>query len=147
MSDPAAYWVQDPKQGRQNKLNMINSSTIKTMGILLSWVIVLAQCTKDKADPPLQNPGDGDEGPVTPANVTFENFGRDLFQNNCASCHSIGGEGAGRWIYTGYGSVSDNLGRINQVAIVARTMPKGGSLTTEQYDLLKAWIDKGAPVK
>ncbi len=122
---------------------------IKLMFPAMLFVAVLAfsGCGKGDDDPEPDPGGNGGGGGdnVTVDNVTYTNFVGGLLQSNCSSCHTGNGEGTSHWTFAGYNSVASNLDRINDVVIVRRIMPQGGSLSARQLELLKAWIDKGAP--
>lgn len=110
----------------------------------LALVLGFIACGKDEGptpDPPGNGGGDG----VTVENVTYTNFVGGLIQAKCSSCHGGSGEGTPYWVFSGHNSVKDNLGRINDAVMVRRIMPKNGTLSTRERELLKAWIDKGAP--
>ncbi len=114
-----------------------------------AWAAVLALgfagCGKDK-DGPAPDPGGGNGGgDVTVNNVTYANFVGALLQSKCSSCHTGSGPGTARWVFSGYGSVKDNMARIDDVVIVRKIMPQTGSLSSRELELLKAWIDKGGP--
>mgnify|MGYP000880550076 CR=1 FL=1 len=116
---------------------------IQILGVL--FALSLASCSKDSdPDPDPNNGGQGGNN-VTPENVSYTNFAGSLFQGRCSHCHTGSGEGITHWTFTGYTSVTSNLERIKDVTVVTRAMPKDGSLTTAQVELLKAWFDKGAP--
>lgn len=102
----------------------------------------LMGCGKDDPTP---EPPPGNEDGVTAENVTYTNFVGGLFQTRCSSCHTGSGPGTAKWVFSGYASVQDNLARINDVVVVRKIMPQGGSLPNNQLELLKAWIEKGAP--
>lgn len=108
-------------------------------------VLALAGCGKDSDGPAPEPAPPGNGGDVTPENVTYANFVGTLLQSKCSVCHTGAGAGTGQWVFTGYNSVKDNLARINDAVIVRRIMPQGGSLSQQEFNLLKAWIDKGAP--
>lgn len=109
-------------------------------------VLMLGFIACGKGDEPTPDPpGNGGGDDVTAENVTYANFVGSLLQSKCSSCHAGSGEGTPHWVFSGFNSVKDNLGRINDVVVVRRTMPKNGSLSTRERELLKAWIDKGAP--
>jgi len=110
--------------------------------ILVTASLVFAACGKDDDGPTPEPPG-GDD--VTTENVTYANFIGGLFQTRCSSCHTGSGPGTGQWVFSGYSSVSSNLERINDVVVVRRVMPQNGSLSARELQLVKAWVDKGAP--
>lgn len=111
--------------------------------LALLVVFGMAACGKDDGPAPDPPGNGGDE--VTPESVTYTNYVGSLLQSACSSCHTGNGEGVAFWTFSGYPSVSSNLARINDVVIVRKVMPKNGSLSSRQLELLKAWIDKGAP--
>ena len=81
---------------------------------------------------------------VTTANVTYSNFAGALFQTKCNSCHGPNGALKSVWLFNGIASVK-NDSRVANSVLVTKTMPKGGSLTTSEIELLQAWFDKGMP--
>lgn len=111
---------------------------------MLLMVIGFAGCGKDNNAPTPEPPPPGG-GDVTVDNVTYANFVGALLQSKCSSCHAGSGEGTVKWVFSGYSSVKDNLARINDMVIVRKLMPKNGSLSVNQLELLKAWIAKGGP--
>lgn len=113
---------------------------------MLALVLGFMACGKDGAPTPDPDPpGNGGGDDVTAENVTYTNFVGVLLQSKCSMCHAGSGEGTPYWTFSGYNSVKDNIDRINDAVIVRRIMPKTGSLSTRERELLKAWIDKGAP--
>ena len=117
----------------------------KYTALLCAFALTIVGCGKDSDSPSPEPPENGGGENVTVDNVTYANFAGTLFQSNCSSCHTGSGEGTPHWVFSGYSSVSNNLDRINDVVVVRRIMPQGGSLSANQLELLKAWIDKGAP--
>lgn len=63
-----------------------------------------------------------------------------IIANNCLSCHS-GTQFPDLRTYQG---VSTNAG-IVKTQVVNRTMPIGGALTNEEIELIRCWVDNGAP--
>ncbi|WP_162618495.1 c-type cytochrome [Pedobacter yulinensis] len=123
---------------------------MKTKKLTLNVVLFTAMsvgllaCSKDQAEKP-QDPPPPKPDEVTAANVTYANFASNLFQTKCSGCHAPGGGGSGAWTFNGYASVQANAGRINNVTLVTMTMPRNGSLSAKEKELLKAWLDKGLP--
>lgn len=113
---------------------------------LCTIALTVSNCGKDSDSEP-EPPGGGgnEEEEVTVNNVTYDNFVGGLFQSRCSQCHTGNGAGVAQWTFSGYTSVNNNLERINNVVVVTRVMPQGGSLSARQIELLKAWIDKDAP--
>jgi hypothetical protein len=94
------------------------------------------------------NGGDGGGTMVTPTCTETKSFATDvnpIFQNTCAiaGCHAAGsfnGPGA----LTTYSQIFNNRAIIRS-AVASGTMPKTGSLSTDQKNSLLCWIDSGAP--
>lgn len=113
---------------------------------LLGLMYGFIACGKGEGPTPDPDPpGNGGGDDVTADNVTYTNFVGALLQSKCSSCHTGSGEGTPHWTFSSFNSVKDNIDRINDAVIVRRVMPKNGSLSTRERELLKAWIDKGAP--
>ncbi|WP_257670403.1 hypothetical protein [Parapedobacter tibetensis] len=119
----------------------MKSQKVVFPALLCAILLVVSGCGKD-SDSPTPDPGNDD---VTVDNVTYANFAGGLFQSSCSGCHTGTGQGTGKWVFSGYSSVTSNLALINDAVIVRRIMPQGSSLSSRQLELLKAWIDKGAP--
>jgi mono/diheme cytochrome c family protein len=64
-----------------------------------------------------------------------------FFTPNCVRCHGAAG---GVNLQT-YESAKNFLTQIRQVALIDKTMPPRKILPTETTDVLKAWLDAGAP--
>jgi uncharacterized membrane protein len=82
--------------------------------------------------------------PVTTANVTYANFAGALFQTKCNNCHGPNGSIKVVWAFNGLASIKSDA-RVANSILVTKTMPKGGTLTVSERELLQAWFDKGMP--
>ncbi|MFD2562378.1 c-type cytochrome [Aquimarina rubra] len=71
--------------------------------------------------------------------ISFTADIKPIIDSNCISCH-----GGSRFpnLRT-YESISDNAARV-RTQVVNRTMPQGSSLSNEQIELIRCWIDSGA---
>lgn len=128
------------------KLTMVHfNATLRKTSVLVLMLGFIACGKDDGPTPDPDPPGNGGGDDVTAGNVTYANFVGGLLQTKCGSCHAGSGEGTPHWVFSGFSSVKDNIDRINDAVIVRRVMPKNGSLSTRERELLKAWIDKGAP--
>lgn len=139
---PAFFISTTTKQKTTMKQLRIN---ILLLLFLFPFNIYMASCSKDQAAAPQPEPPNGNE--VTPENVSYENFAGAFFESKCSSCHATGRGASGRWTFSGYTSARDNASRINNVVLIARTMPPGGSLTAEERTLLEAWFNRNTPEK
>jgi len=113
--------------------------------LLFALIALLLACSKKQAeeikpDLPITS------GPttVTKENVTYANFAGALFQTKCNSCHGPNGSMKAIWAFTGLASVKNDP-RVANSILVIKTMPKGGTLTVSERELLQAWFDKGMP--
>lgn len=67
-----------------------------------------------------------------------------IFSSKCIACHnSVSAKDD--VVLDSYASVKQNLGRIEQVALISQTMPPTGPLNGSSQELLRAWIAAGAP--
>lgn len=80
------------------------------------------------------------------ASLDYPSLQRAVLGPDCLRCHSSAGGNQGGLSLETYPQVRANLNRIYYRAIEKRDMPSGG-LAAPQYDLLKAWIEAGAPEK
>lgn len=83
----------------------------------------------------------------TDAPISFMREVSPIIKNNCATagCHEPRGTGNGNFeTYAGIKLKVDN-GTLERRAIVNKDMPAAGPLPQRQIDILKAWIDQGAP--
>jgi len=67
-----------------------------------------------------------------------------IMTNKCNTCHSARSAAGGVVLET-YDQVKAHADRINQRAIVEKTMPPAAPLATDEIAILKCWISSGAP--
>jgi hypothetical protein len=73
--------------------------------------------------------------------ISYQMVNAKVFAPRCISCH---GNSGGVNLET-YAAVKLNLAAIETSALITKTMPKNGLLSTGESDLLLAWIKAGAP--
>lgn len=73
--------------------------------------------------------------------LSFEGISQSVFVPKCISCHGD----SGNVNLETYSEVFKNISLIKKSVFVDKTMPKRGSLSKEQLDLLWNWIEAGAP--
>ena len=80
---------------------------------------------------------------TTPASFSADIF--PLVTTKCAipACHDASGQGG--QVFQSYNQISSAKDRIHLRAIVQKTMPASGFLTTAEYNSLKCWLESGAP--
>ena len=74
-------------------------------------------------------------------NISYQTVNKEIFQPKCISCHGV----SGGVNLESYAEVKKHLSAIERTVIVDKTMPKNGSLSNGQRELLAAWIRAGAP--
>ncbi|MGE8427117.1 MAG: c-type cytochrome [Sphingobacterium sp.] len=122
----------------------LNAHRYIVMSLFALTVLSFSACTKKQAQELTSNPDNGTET-VTVLNVSYTNFSKALFETKCSSCHATGRSASARWTFSGYTSVKDNIAKINNAVLVAKSMPLGGSLTAKEIELLDAWIKRNSP--
>lgn len=83
---------------------------------------------------------------ILPQTVSYAKDVKPVIDNNCISCHSVGGI-SGSYTLTDYPSVknaADNiLDRIQRPTGDPQKMPQGGALSQAHIDLIKKWKTDG----
>jgi len=111
--------------------------------LLAAITALLFACSKRQAEE-LKPATPAGPTAVTTANVTYTNFAGALFQTKCNNCHGPSGAIKSIWLFNGLASIKNDA-RVANAVLVTKTMPKGGSLTANERELLQAWVDKGMP--
>lgn len=120
---------------------------MKTVSRSLSLILIaglISSCNytrlKESADT-VQNFGEvNPEEKATMMNYKF--ISSKIFEAKCTSCHGS----SGNVNLESYDSVKASLSKIQNTVFVEQTMPKRGSLTSEEKRLLWNWIKIGAPL-
>ncbi|MCB0650641.1 MAG: hypothetical protein KDC85_05145 [Saprospiraceae bacterium] len=103
--------------------------------LIFGTLLALTSCTKET---PIAN--------VDCSTVTFSNVIFPIFEQNCnlSGCH---GGNTYNGTFTSYNNIKTivNNGQLRSTVLDFRTMPQGGSLTSEQLGQIQCWLDDGAP--
>jgi uncharacterized membrane protein len=83
-------------------------------------------------------------------NVTYSTSIKPMIQNNCQGCHSGAAPGGGIDLstYAGVKAIADNGNFFGTISFLQgySAMPKNGSKMTDcQINMVKIWINQGAP--
>lgn len=120
--------------------NKVNSKT-GLIAVVLAGVLSMQSCYYDKED--VLYPGS-----TSPANcaTTAAKFSANvlpLITSKCAigGCHDATASG-GR-IFQNYSQISAAKDRINVRAVVEKSMPSSGPLSTAEVNIIKCWIEGG----
>ncbi|MFD2583290.1 hypothetical protein ACFSR6_12390 [Pedobacter vanadiisoli] len=111
--------------------------------LLAAITALLFACSKKQAEELKPTTPTGPTA-VTTANVTYSNFAGALFQTKCNNCHGPNGSVKIVWAFNGLASIKNDT-RVANSVLVTKTMPKGGTLTVSERELLQAWFDRGMP--
>lgn len=79
-------------------------------------------------------------------NLDFQSIQLAVIGPQCLNCHSAAGGARGGLVLENYQQVRSALSKIYYRSIEKKDMP-ANSLPQAQYDLLKAWLEMGAPEK
>lgn len=77
---------------------------------------------------------------LAPAKLSFSPV-KEIFTARCVMCHS----NKQKLDLTDYTAVKTNLAKLERVIVTTKRMPLGAPLTDAQFDLVKTWIQAGAP--
>ncbi len=107
----------------------------------LSLLAVAASCTnkKESITPPVTDV-------CGSAPVSFATDVHVIFQTSCAKggCHNASSAAGGVVLET-YDQIVSKIERIQQRALVEKSMPPTGPLSTQQINTIECWINSGAP--
>lgn len=132
---------------------------MKTIHKLVPLILIIGmKCITNTEDLTL---GDdpGDEQPVI-ENVSYANQVQPIFNGNCTGCHgssgglnlssyaqlmnSAGSNYSGRIVVAGNANASGLVDKIEVNPDFPQRMPIGGSLTNEEIEIIRVWINEGA---
>lgn len=118
-----------------------------TIILAAAGLFTIASCTKDIGPNP-ELVVKRNSSTVVCDSVTFTNDIQPIFNTKCVNCHFTGTTSGAPWDFTTYQGIKDraDAGTINNRALVLKDMPQGGPpLSQSEIDLIKCWIDAGAP--
>ncbi len=120
---------------------------MKVRVLAAAWLTLgvgLAGCNyydeKDSGD----DDSSGTTTPVDGTKLAFTDVVDDVFKPKCFTCHSNSGGSSGGLNTESYAAVKAKAAVIMSRAIESKDMPLGGSLSSDQYAKLKAWLEAGA---
>lgn len=126
---------------KQQNHFLLNRKGWIIMSIITAMTTVSTGCYYDKAEL-LYPDGNVDCSAVS---ATFTKV-QSIMSSKCntSGCHNAR-DAAGGTVLETYDQVKAKAGRINQRAIVEKTMPPGGPLSTSDIAILTCWISSGTP--
>lgn len=122
------------------------SKKIKKYTLLLHlffMVILVSGCYYDKEE--LLYPGSTQPVDCNTVPAKFSADVSPLVISKCAipGCHNS--FAAGGFIFQNYKQVSEAKERINRMAVIEKSMPPSGPLLPAEINIIKCWIESGAP--
>ncbi len=116
--------------------------------LTVAAIVLLSNCSGDKDE--ALNPGGpqnpGNNAPCTNVAAAYAANVAPIIQTKCAigsECHGAGSTNGVGPLLT-YDHAKSAAASI-KAAVVAKTMPKTGSLTEAQISAILCWVDSGAP--
>jgi uncharacterized membrane protein len=111
--------------------------------LLIMAIALLQSCYNDKEE--LLYPDSGRPVDCTTISAKFSTDVSPIIRNKCATsgCHDAAASGG--FVFQNYTQISAAKERIKASAVVNKTMPKGGALPQSEINILKCWIEAGAP--
>ena len=72
------------------------------------------------------------------ATPSYQSDIKQIIDNNCVSCHSS---------YSTYNGVKSAVsnGTFEKEVVTRKTMPQNGTLSADQLNLIRCWLDNNAP--
>jgi uncharacterized membrane protein len=100
-------------------------------------------CYYDKEE--LLYPGSNTPVDCSTVNAKFAANVQPLIASKCATsgCHDV--TASGGLIFQNYSQISGVKDRINARAVTEKTMPPSGPLQPAEINIIKCWIEAGAP--
>ena len=125
---------------QQNKF-LINRKGWIIMSFITVMINTIAGCYYDKEE--LLYPGSRVD--CSTLSATYSKVQPILAAKcNTSGCHNAR-DAAGNTVLETYDQVKAKAGRINQRAIIDKTMPPGGALSAGDIAILQCWIASGTP--
>lgn len=111
--------------------------------LLLLTAAFMQGCYYDKEE--LLYPGSNTPVDCSTVNAKFAANVLPLISAKCATsgCHDA--TASGGLVFQSYAQISGAKDRINARAVVEKTMPAAGPLQPAEINIIKCWIESGAP--
>jgi uncharacterized membrane protein len=113
---------------------------------ILFFLITAQSCNYRTVQGSSQNTTAQDEINVFELSNNYESVQQIVISKQCLQCHSESGGNKGNLNLETYSSIRNNLNQIMFRVIEKNDMPEGG-LSQADYQLMKLWIESGAPEK
>ncbi|WP_282079114.1 c-type cytochrome [Aquimarina algiphila] len=115
-------------------------SKIKSILLITICLTILSCETNVEEETPIDENGNPiSENESCDPDISFSTSIKAIIDTNCISCHG-GNQFPDLRTYEG---ISANASNVKE-QVVSRRMPLNGSLTSEEIELIRCWIDNGA---
>lgn len=116
---------------------------IRIFSLMLAITVFIPGCYYDKEE--LLYPGSNTPVDCTTINAKFAADVLPLISSKCATsgCHDA--TASGGLIFQNYAQINSAKDRINTRAVVEKTMPAAAPLQPAEINIIKCWIENGAP--
>lgn len=123
---------------QQKKISILFSALITA-----SLIVSMQGCYYDKEA--LLYPGSNQVVDCATVQAKFSTNVLPLITTKCAisNCHDA--TASGGLIFQSYAQISSAKDRINTRAVVEKTMPSAAPLQPSEIDIIKCWLESGAP--
>lgn len=101
--------------------------------LMLGSILILASCSDNNAAEPVCNS----------VATSFSVNVKPIIDSKCATNSGCHGAGSSNGVYTTYSAINADKNKISS-EVRNGTMPKNGSLTTDQKNTILCWIENGA---
>ncbi len=118
-------------------------SKFKNVIIPVLVSIALFACENNVEEEPAPPGGGGDGGsgsqPCDPG-ISFATSIKPIIDSRCIQCHNGSVQFPDLRTFEGISNNAENI----KSQVVSRSMPIGGTLTEEQIELIRCWVENGA---
>ncbi len=114
-----------------------------SLPVFFLMVVLATGCYYDKEE--LLYPGSNQPVDCTTVAAKFNADVLPLITTKCATSNCHDASAAGGRIFQTYAQISGAKDRINTRAVVEKSMPQTGPLLPAEVNILKCWIESGAP--
>lgn len=123
---------------------MSYNKKIKTgIPVVFLLIALVAGCTYNKEE--LLYPGSTGTVDCTTVSSSFKDDVKTIIDIKCATAGCHDATASGGFIFQNYTQINSAKDRIKAQAVVLKTMPQSGPLPTSEINILKCWIESGAP--
>ena len=102
--------------------------------IFVLTFLVAVSCKKEE----LQTPECDGSNPTYDSEISL------IINQNCTHCHGTNSSNGDFTSYAGMSTVINN-GRFEQEVLIDQTMPQNGSLSQDELNTIKCWVENGYP--